>query len=190
MQRNCAEVLVDDRVLGYIAALVRATRRWPTFSLGVSPRAGVAILRGARAVAALEGRDYTVPDDVQEVVLPALRHRVMLTPEAEIEGRSPDELLDRADPLGRGPPAMSVPRIWPGRALALRTLGAGTAFARGLRERGHQAGRAGPRPGGGAGGGCRPGEPARGRAVPRRPPVRDRPVRWASPSRSRSRSRT
>jgi MoxR-like ATPase len=93
MQRRCASVLVDDRVLGYIAALVRATRRWPAFSLGVSPRAGVAILRGARAVAALEGREYMIPDDVQEVVLPALRHRVMLTPEAEIEGRSPDELL-------------------------------------------------------------------------------------------------
>ncbi len=93
MQGRCAAVLVDDRVLGYIAALVRATRRWPAFSLGVSPRAGVAILRGARAVAALEGREYVVPDDVQEVLLPALRHRVMLTPEAEIEGRSPDELL-------------------------------------------------------------------------------------------------
>jgi MoxR-like ATPase len=93
MQGRCAAVLVDDRVLGYIAALVRATRRWPAFSLGVSPRAGVAILRGARAVAALEGREYVVPDDVQEVVLPALRHRVMLSPEAEIEGRSPDELL-------------------------------------------------------------------------------------------------
>ena len=93
MQRRCGQVLVDDHVLGYIAALVRATRRWPTFALGVSPRAGVAILRSARAVAGLEGRDYTVPDDVQEVVLPALRHRVMLTPEAEIEGRSADELL-------------------------------------------------------------------------------------------------
>jgi MoxR-like ATPase len=53
----------------------------------------VAILRGARAIAALEGRGYIVPDDVQEVVLPALRHRVILTPEAEVEGRSPDELL-------------------------------------------------------------------------------------------------
>jgi MoxR-like ATPase len=92
-QRACARVLVDVHVLGYINALVRATRKWPTFALGVSPRAGVAILRGARAIAALEGRAYTVPDDVQEVVLPALRHRVMLTPEAEVEGRSPDELL-------------------------------------------------------------------------------------------------
>jgi MoxR-like ATPase len=92
-QRACGRVLVDDHVLAYINALVRATRTWPAFALGVSPRAGVAILRGARAVAALEGRDYTVPDDIQEVVLPALRHRVMLTPEAEVEGQSPDALL-------------------------------------------------------------------------------------------------
>jgi MoxR-like ATPase len=53
----------------------------------------VAILRGARSVAALEGRDYALPDDVQDVVLPALRHRILLTPEAEVEGRTPDELL-------------------------------------------------------------------------------------------------
>ena len=90
MQRRCAQVLVDDHVLSYIAALVRSTRKWPTFALGVSPRAGCGDpSRGARAVASLEGRDYTVPDDVQEVVLPALRHRVMLTPEAEVEGQSP-----------------------------------------------------------------------------------------------------
>jgi MoxR-like ATPase len=94
MQRRCAAVLVDEHVLGYIAALVRKTRQWPTFSLGASPRAGVAVLRGARAIAALEGRDYALPDDVQEVILPALRHRVMLTPEAEVEGRGPDDLLD------------------------------------------------------------------------------------------------
>jgi MoxR-like ATPase len=93
MQARCSSVLVDDQVLGYIAALVRKTREWPSFSLGASPRAGVAILRGARALAALEGRDYTLPDDVQEVVLPALRHRVMLTPEAEVEGRAADDLL-------------------------------------------------------------------------------------------------
>jgi MoxR-like ATPase len=93
MQRRCGEVLVDDHVLGYIAALVRKTRRWPTLALGASPRAGVSVLRAARAVAALEGRDFVLPDDVQEVVLPALRHRVMLTPEAEVEGHGADELL-------------------------------------------------------------------------------------------------
>jgi MoxR-like ATPase len=93
MQRLCGQVLVDDHVLGYIAALVRRTRKWPTFSLGASPRAGVAVLRGARAFAALNGRDFTLPDDVQEVALAALRHRVILTPEAEVEGRGADELL-------------------------------------------------------------------------------------------------
>jgi MoxR-like ATPase len=93
MQKRCAKVLADDHILNYIANLVRKSRQWPTFSLGASPRAGVAILRGARAIAALEGRDYVLPDDVQDVLLPALRHRVMLTPEAEVEGRSVDDLL-------------------------------------------------------------------------------------------------
>jgi MoxR-like ATPase len=93
MQRRCGEVLADDRLLDYVAAIVRRTREWPSFSIGASPRAGVAVLRGARAAAALEGRDYIVPDDVVEVALPALRHRVILTPEAEIEGRRSDELL-------------------------------------------------------------------------------------------------
>ncbi|MFO0959048.1 MAG: MoxR family ATPase [Isosphaeraceae bacterium] len=92
-QRRVGEVRVDETVLNYIAALVRKTREWPAFALGASPRAGVAILRGARAAAALEGRDFTVPDDVQEVALPALRHRVMLTAEAEVEGRNVDETL-------------------------------------------------------------------------------------------------
>ena len=93
VQRLCGMVMVDDRVLNYISTLVRKTRDWPTFSLGASPRAGVAILRGARAVAALEGRDFAVPDDVQEVAPWALRHRVMLTPDAEVEGQSADDLL-------------------------------------------------------------------------------------------------
>jgi MoxR-like ATPase len=93
MQHRAESVLVDDHLLAYIASLVRKTRQWPTFSLGASPRAGVAILRGARAVAALEGRSYILPDDVQDIVLPALRHRVMLTPEAEIEGQSADASL-------------------------------------------------------------------------------------------------
>ncbi len=93
MQRRAREVLVDEHLLGYISSLVRKTREWPTFSLGASPRAGVAILRAARAVAALEGRSYLLPDDIQDVLLPSLRHRVILTPEAEVEGRSADVLL-------------------------------------------------------------------------------------------------
>ncbi|WP_169973206.1 AAA family ATPase [Tautonia rosea] len=93
MQRRCGAILTDDRLIEYITTIVRRTREWPAFSIGASPRAGVAMLRGARASAALEGRDYVIPDDVVEVVLPALRHRVILTPEAEIEGRRVDDLL-------------------------------------------------------------------------------------------------
>lgn len=93
MREVCAGVMVDDRVLAYIAALVRRTRRWPGLALGASPRAGVAILRAGRVAAALEGRDFMLPDDIQDVALPALRHRVILTPESEVEGRTADEIL-------------------------------------------------------------------------------------------------
>jgi MoxR-like ATPase len=92
-QSQCAEVTVDERILDYIATLVRRTRDWPAFALGASPRAGVAMVRGARASALLEGRDFVVPDDVQDVAMHALRHRVSLTPEAEVEGRQVDDLL-------------------------------------------------------------------------------------------------
>jgi MoxR-like ATPase len=61
--------------------------------MGASPRAGIALLQGARTLAAFNGRDYAVPDDVVQLALPALRHRVILTAEAEVEGRLTDELL-------------------------------------------------------------------------------------------------
>lgn len=88
-----AKVMVDDRVMHYINAIVRKSRAWPSLEMGASPRAGVAILRLSRVAAALEGRDFVIPDDVQEVFLPALRHRVRLTPEAEVEGLRADDIL-------------------------------------------------------------------------------------------------
>lgn len=89
----CSDILVEDSLVGYINQLVRATRSWPAFHLGASPRAGLALVQSARTLAAFSGRDYAVPDDVVDVVIPALRHRVQLTAEAEIEGRSIDEEL-------------------------------------------------------------------------------------------------
>jgi MoxR-like ATPase len=89
----CGEVRVDDLVVNYVNELVRLTRRWPQFHLGASPRAGLALVHGARTLAAFYGRDYVVPDDVVQIALPALRHRVILTAEAEVEGRKVDELL-------------------------------------------------------------------------------------------------
>lgn len=93
MTRECSRVRLDDKLLDYINRIVRLTREWPQFHLGASPRAGIALLQGARTLAAFYGRDYAVPDDVAELVLPALRHRVILTAEAEVEGRRVDEVL-------------------------------------------------------------------------------------------------
>jgi MoxR-like ATPase len=86
-------VKVAPEVRQYIAAITRATRVESAVSLGASPRASVALMRAARAAAVLEGRDYVIPDDVKSRVASALRHRITLAPELEVEGRTPDEVL-------------------------------------------------------------------------------------------------
>ena len=91
---SCNKVHVDDKLIHYINTLVRLTRQWPQFHLGSSPRGGISLVHGARTLAGFSGRDYAVPDDVVQIALPALRHRVVLTPEAEVEGRQVDELLE------------------------------------------------------------------------------------------------
>ena len=94
VQDLCRQVRVDDAIIRYSSAIVRKTRQWPAFSLGASPRAGIALVTGARVVAAFAGRSYVVPDDVTELVLAALRHRVILSPEAEVAGNSVDGALE------------------------------------------------------------------------------------------------
>jgi MoxR-like ATPase len=89
----CGEVRIEDSLVDYINKVVRATRSWPAFHIGASPRAGLALMQSSRTLAAFNGRDFAVPDDVVEIAIPALRHRVQLTAEAEIEGRSTDEEL-------------------------------------------------------------------------------------------------
>ena len=92
--RSAADgVRVAPEVRDYISRLVRATREDPGLTLGGSPRAAVALLKAARAAALLAGRDFTTPDDVKDYALPVLRHRVMLAPELEVEGRSTDDVL-------------------------------------------------------------------------------------------------
>jgi MoxR-like ATPase len=97
--RDCADTVEDVTVRedlpDYVVRLLAATRESPSLVLGASPRAGVMLLRGAKAYAALAGRDYVTPDDVKRVFLPALRHRVVLDPAEEIEGIRPDEVLRR-----------------------------------------------------------------------------------------------
>lgn len=103
-QQN-SEIRVDERLIDYINKLVRLTRGWPQFHMGASPRAGIALMQAARTLAAFNGRDYAVPDDVVQIALPALRHRVILNAEAEVEGHNVDQLLTE---LVR---SVEVPRI-------------------------------------------------------------------------------
>jgi MoxR-like ATPase len=97
-------IRIEPELYAYILALARRTREWPTLLLGASPRAAVSVMRVAQAAAAFDGRDYLVPDDVKRAVQPVLRHRVILKPEAELEGFDADRVL--ADVIA----AVPVPR--------------------------------------------------------------------------------
>lgn len=96
LQRMAAYIRADERVLDYAVRITRATRQWPGLSAGAGPRGAIALVRAARATALLQARDFITPDDVKQHALPALRHRVMLAPDAQLEGRSVDELLRAA----------------------------------------------------------------------------------------------
>mgnify|MGYP003600965796 FL=1 len=93
LQRRAAAVRVDAAVLDYAVRIVAATRAWPGIALGAGPRGSIALVRAARAQAMLEGRDFVVPDDVRGIAKPALRHRIALAPELQIEGQSADDVL-------------------------------------------------------------------------------------------------
>lgn len=97
-------IRIEPELYGYILSLARRTREWPTLLLGASPRAALSVMRVAQATAAFDGRDYLVPDDVKRAVQPVLRHRVILKPEAELEGFDADRVL--ADVVA----AIAVPR--------------------------------------------------------------------------------
>jgi MoxR-like ATPase len=103
-RREIDAVTVEDSVLDYIVRIVEESRRSGDVLLGASPRAGVHLLRAAKAAAAVEGRDFVTPDDVKALVPAVLRHRLVLKAEAEIEGLDPDAVVRRI--LGR----LDVPR--------------------------------------------------------------------------------
>lgn len=84
---------VEEKLLVYIAKIINETRNNKSLYLGGSPRASLAIVNAAKAVAALRGRDFITPDDIIYVAAPVLRHRIMLTPDKEMEGLSPDEVI-------------------------------------------------------------------------------------------------
>ena len=93
LQQAVAQQRVDDQVIDYAVRIARATRDCPGLAIGSGSRGGLALVRAARAAAFMDGRQYVTPDDVRRVSLPALRHRVALTPDALLEGRSTNDLL-------------------------------------------------------------------------------------------------
>jgi MoxR-like ATPase len=86
-------IRVDETVLEYALRLIRQSRALPSLTLGGSPRAAIMLLQAAKALALLRGKDYVTPDEIQVMALPVLRHRIRLTPEAEIEGLTPDSCI-------------------------------------------------------------------------------------------------
>ncbi|MGA3211804.1 MAG: MoxR family ATPase [Terriglobales bacterium] len=87
------EVRVESALFRYVSDIVRRTRDWPSLSLGASPRAAIALLLVAKAVAGIDGRDYLIPDDVKAAAPAVLRHRLLLKPEAELEGIDTDAVV-------------------------------------------------------------------------------------------------
>ena len=93
LQQIAAHQRVEETVVDYAVRIVRATRDWPGLAIGAGSRGAIALVRAARVVALLDGRDFATPDDIKRISLPALRHRLALTPDAMLEGRKADDLL-------------------------------------------------------------------------------------------------
>ncbi len=92
-RQTIRETFVREEVIGYIQRLLQATREIDALSVGGSPRSGLMLLMGAKSLARFDGRDYVTPDDVKAAFLPAMRHRVVLGPSAELEGTTTDDIL-------------------------------------------------------------------------------------------------
>ena len=93
LQKVTAHLTVDARVSEYAVSIARQTRDWPGISIGAGPRGGIALIRAGRAAAILNGHDFVTPDDIKDIAIAGLRHRIVLSPEMEIEGQTPDSIL-------------------------------------------------------------------------------------------------
>jgi MoxR-like ATPase len=94
LQIQIQKVLVEEKLLNYIAQLVIKTRNHPHLYLGASPRASIAIMNASKAMAAIQGRDFVIPEDIKKVLVPVLAHRVILSPEREMEGITQENVID------------------------------------------------------------------------------------------------
>ncbi len=93
LQRAAAMLTVNERIYDYAVRIVRATRTWPGVAIGSGPRGTIALVRAARAHALMDAREYTTPDDVKAISLQALRHRISLAPDVQLEGQTIDRVL-------------------------------------------------------------------------------------------------
>ena len=103
-RRDVQAVTVEAPLFTYIAAIARRSRDWPSLTLGVSPRGAIHLMQLAKAIAAMDGRDFLLPDDVKRAAPPVFRHRLILKPEADLEGLTSDQIT--ADILA----AVEVPK--------------------------------------------------------------------------------
>lgn len=92
-RKKLYDVVIEEHLLTYIAELVQSTRKNKFIYLGASPRASLAIMNSSKAFALINGRDFVTPEDIKTVAYPVLRHRIILTPEKEMEGTEPDEII-------------------------------------------------------------------------------------------------
>lgn len=93
IRKQIRTILIEEKLLQFIARLVHQTRNHKSIYLGASPRASLAIMNAAKAIAAMQGRDFVTPDDIREVAVPVLRHRIMLSPDKEMEGVTEAEVI-------------------------------------------------------------------------------------------------
>ncbi len=93
-RQQVQDILIEEKIFGYIAQIVDKTRNHPHLYLGGSPRASISIMNASKAFAAMNGRDFVTPDDVKKSLAPVLRHRIILSPEREMEGMTPETVID------------------------------------------------------------------------------------------------
>jgi MoxR-like ATPase len=93
LKQQVKNIYMEEKLLQFIAKLIHQTRNHKSIYLGASPRASLALMNASKAIAAMQGRDFTTPDDIREVVIPVLRHRIILAPDKEMEGITEDEVI-------------------------------------------------------------------------------------------------
>ena len=104
LRRQIKNILIEEKLLQFIARLIHQTRNHKSIYLGASPRASLAVMNASKAIAAMQGRDFVMPEDIREVVIPVLRHRIILAPDKEMEGVTEEEVIKQIIQ------AMDVPR--------------------------------------------------------------------------------